>query len=126
MRFNKEDVLDSLRENRQAHKERHYAARRKWREDVKARYQRALDQFETGSFKNAANPLIRYPRPKLRLDEYDRAIAQVEAAVPNSRGSIHLSNTQFEAFVNDNWWWKAEDGGSYVDSGQHGFFFSPA
>jgi uncharacterized protein YPO0396 len=106
VRYNKQHVLDSLRENRQAHKERHYAARRKWREDVKARYQRALDQFESGSFKNAANPLIRYPRPKLRLDEYDRAIEQVEAAVPNSQGSIHLSTDEYDAYVRDLWWWK--------------------
>jgi len=106
MRYNKGEVLSALRENRQAHKTTHRQARSVWRDEVIARYERALNQFETGVFKNAANPLIRYPRPKHHLSDYDAAIQRVEQAVADRNDSVHLSQREYERYVlNKGWDW---------------------
>jgi hypothetical protein len=107
MRYDKYDVLDTLRDNRRAHKDNYRRQRSVWREEVTARYQRALKQFETGVFKNAANPLNLLPRPKHHLDDYDLAIERVEADFDSD--TVHLSKTQYKRYMLDQDWPWSED-----------------
>jgi hypothetical protein len=109
MRYNKQDVLTSLRDNRQAHKTAYRAARSTWRDKVVERYEDLLSQFDYGVFKNAANPLNVRPRPKHHLADYDAAIARVEAAVEDSRGTVHLSEREYNQYVRDEWDWATSD-----------------
>lgn len=109
MQFSKNEVLDHLRDNRQAHKKAYRRARDTWRNSVVDRYEGLLSQFDGGVYKNAANPLNVRPRPKHHLRDYDAAIARVEQAEANQRGTIHLSERDHKQYVLDQWDWATSD-----------------
>jgi hypothetical protein len=96
----KKDLLDKLRDNRDAHESLYNEAMLGYQEHLKAILQDKLARLEEGEDIDADIPLV---KPVNMLNEYDQAIQMLEMSVDKI---ISLNHNEFASYVMDEWGWK--------------------
>lgn len=96
----KEDLLNKVRVNRDAHRDIFLRAQEKYREAIIAELDRMLEDARSG---RKISRFISLPEPEDHTEDYDRAIGMLEMEL---RGEIELTETDFAIYVLDQWAWR--------------------
>jgi predicted phage-related endonuclease len=104
----KDELLDTLRTNRQRHGDKVAQARAKYREKIIEELDRRLAEAKSG---RDIDPgfLHRLPIPRDYSQEYDRAVEQLEWEVGET---VELDPDDFNRYVRDEWEWHNQFVGS--------------
>lgn len=98
----KDKLLETLRTNKETHRASFETAL----EGYKARSVELLEEhiarIRAGKVERV---VVQLPLPEDHTDDYERAIESLEW---NIFDEVHLSITEFDQFVRDNWAWKGE------------------
>jgi hypothetical protein len=97
----KEELLEKLKANREAHKELFSKAQKVYRQDMIEELDRMLAEAKAGKQIRRA---ITMPEPQDHTADYNRVIAMVEMSVSPF---VELYADDFDKYVMDNWSWSA-------------------
>lgn len=92
-------LLDTLRENRDAHREQFLAAQQVFRARVVEELDRRLESARRG---DEVDLYIRLPEPHDYTETYNAAIEQLEWDI---NGTVHLDQAEFNRLVRNDWEW---------------------
>lgn len=99
-KVDKEQLLETLKSNREKHEQDYKTAHKIWEGDVLKRLSQVRREAGKGDFSHVQFPLNSLPEPRSYLDEYDTAIARVEWEVMST---IELDQHEFGKYVLDQW-----------------------
>lgn len=99
VRVNKQELLDVLQENRDAHEALYQRALDGYKDKVRAELENYLRRVEDGEVLRIS---VALPKPENHLDEYDRAIRMVEMSVDDV---LELREKEFASLVMNDWGW---------------------
>ena len=102
VRLKKDEVLDALRANRDAHQSIYDEAVAGYKELAKQQLKKHLRDVERGAMQ-VVNIML--PAPVNQTKDYDRVIKMLEMDV---RDEIELSQGEFAMYVMDDWSWKRQ------------------
>jgi hypothetical protein len=109
----REQLLEKLKENREAHREVFEISLEGYRKAVIEHLERLLADAREGK---RIEHNVRMPVPQDQTPEYDQAIAMLEMSVDDE---IELTSQEFACYVMDRWGWKRQftaSNKSYFDS----------
>lgn len=95
----KDDLIKTLKENRDAHREQFLRAQSAYRMAMIEELDRALDEAKRGKTIKRAFAL---PVPEDHTDDYDTAIAMLEW---HTKDAVELSQREFMTYVENKWGW---------------------
>jgi hypothetical protein len=102
VKVNKTAVLAALQENREKHRSIFEEAVEGFREKAQRELDAAIERVRSGSLQTV---VVHLPRPVDHTKDYDREIKMLELSVDDE---IVLSQSDFAAYVMDDWQWKRE------------------
>lgn len=102
MKFNKEELVQTLKENREEHREIFLDALEGYKKQVIRAFEEKIEKVKEGEKVDLYTRLV---QPVDKTHEYDVAIKMFEMTCDPE---IELSMTQFRCFVMDDWEWKAQ------------------
>lgn len=94
------NLLEVIRENREAHREQFEAAIEAWQATVLRHLQRAVDAARAGKEYRTHFVL---PQPEDHTDDYDDVIGMLEL---HTEPTVTLGTREFRQYVTDDWDWK--------------------
>lgn len=95
----KEDLLETVRENRERHEEIYEEACEKYCEDAARLFREKVEACQSGT---VVSPKIDLSKPEEYLDDYDQAIEMLEM---DERDQIDLTEDEYQKLVKDEWGW---------------------
>jgi hypothetical protein len=106
-------LINTVRENREAHKKVYDEAMENYRKDAIAKMRENLAAAEAGG---EIKDSINLERPMNALKDYDRVIKMLEMSAEDT---VELTENEFAQYVLDEWHWKSTwvaSNASYVKS----------
>src|SRR3954468_2858379 len=100
--FNKEQVLERLRENRANHEKIFLEAQEGFKAAVIKELEARLEAARKGQ---GISRYLNLAEPVNQLKDYDRAIAMLEMSLDEE---IELDEKQFAQYMQDDWSWKGQ------------------
>jgi hypothetical protein len=102
VRVKREDVIEKLRANREAHRDLFLRAIEGFHVAVVKRLEEALEEARQGK-----NYRLHWmmPEPQDHTREYDRCIAMLEMSLDDE---LEFTNSEFAMYVLDDWGWKPD------------------
>lgn len=99
VKVNVEELLKTVKKNRDAHRELFLKAQEGYREMVIEELDRMLSDARTGKPLRVS---IKAPQPEDHTDDYDRVLKMLIMSVDEE---IELDVLEFDRYVMDNWEW---------------------
>lgn len=109
--LDKQELLETVKENREKHKEVYEKACDEYRKKVAKRFRELADVADEGGLPDPSTDLN---KPEEHLDDYDQSIEMLEA---DQRDQVTLTNEEYQKLVEDDWNWSrrfARNTSSYV------------
>lgn len=103
VKVNRETLLETLKGNRDKHKQEYDEALAGWKTQAIDKLEENLEKFRNEDF-SEVNPLAYLPKPQMHLRDYDLAIRMLEMSVDEN---IEIEQDDFNRYVMDEWAWKA-------------------
>ena len=104
VKVSKVKLLDTLKKNRETHKEQFEQAFKGYRKKMVETLQKNLDSFEKGgNVEVVVN--VNLTRPQDHTEDYDRAIQMMTWEINDE---IELTLQEFTQLVQDDWGWKQQ------------------
>jgi len=96
----KDRLQETLRENREAHREKYLTAVERYRDLAIEEFEKNIEEVKRGGPVRRALTL---PVPEDHTNDYDTAIQMLEWTIEDE---IELTMHEFEQYVEDNWGWR--------------------
>lgn len=107
----KDKLIETIKKNRDDHRDMFLAAQEKFREQIIEELDKRLERARKGK---QVDLFIRLPEPVDYTKSYDTALAMLEWEVDDA---VELSESDFNRYVENNWEWAqhwASNTGSYL------------
>lgn len=101
VRVRKHELIEKLRENKEAHRDVFLAAQEGYKARAVEELEKALERARNGT---ATQVYIHLPFPEDHTKDYEHVIAMVEMSVDDL---FELTQEEFSRYVLDDWAWKA-------------------
>jgi hypothetical protein len=98
-------LVQTMKENRDAHQKQFEEAIEGWREDVVTALTENLEAAKAGGEELDQYLSVRLPKPHNYTEQYDRVIQMLEFGLAEE---VELSSQEFSQYVMDNWAWKEQ------------------
>lgn len=102
MKFDRDELLTIISNNRDAHRRIFEEAIEGYRKEAVAQLEAHVERIKRGELILVS---VHLPRPEDHTREYDRLLKMLQMT---KEQSIELSETQFQAYVLDDWNWKRQ------------------
>lgn len=102
MKFPKDQIIQTVRQNREAHRAIFEEALEGYRDKVVESLNAHLERIKRGEVLAIS---VHYPQPEDHTRDYDRLLEMLKLTTD---GDVELSETQFAQYMQDDWTWKRQ------------------